>query len=77
MGMELRVLMPIARGHTFYEDWGYKFGRAGFGQSMEDWDAAVQGVGRVSLDMLMEMHRCNFAICSILDRYRMVCFVWR
>ncbi len=76
IGMELRVLLPIAYGHTFYGDWEYKFGRAGYGGHVEDWEAAVQALARMPLDTLTQIHRHNFAVCSIIDRYQAVCRLW-
>lgn len=72
MGMDLRVLLPAATGATFYGNWGFGFGRAGYGRRREDWDAAVATLATTPLSDIQTAYRNEFTTSAVLHRYQQV-----
>ena len=50
VGIDLRVLHPIAHGQTWYARWGYGFGRGTLNIPQAKWEAAVSKLHRARLD---------------------------
>eukprot|EP00210_Caulerpa_lentillifera_P004182 g3988.t1 len=70
-GMQLRVLLPIARRTTFYMKHGYEFGRGQFGVKQSDWIQAVNYLNQTSLqDLLVDFLGVDETIQRIILRYQ-------
>jgi hypothetical protein len=51
--LELRVLHPLAYGHTWYGQWGYTFGRGPYDLSEAGWTAALGAARHAPLSPLL------------------------
>lgn len=74
-GKDFKLLHACAFGSTWYGSYGYGFGRGPFGYTRADHAAAVQALGRFSLDEL----KADFAalprdegapVCRMVERYQ-------
>ncbi|GAB2277246.1 hypothetical protein Dimus_011953 [Dionaea muscipula] len=52
-GLEYRLLHGIARGHPWYGDWGYEFGRGSFALTAGTYREAVETLSKMPLSMFI------------------------
>ena len=57
--MDLRLLLGVAHGATWFGRWGYTFRAGSYGTSMEDYQKAVEQIGSLNLDRLMDTSEIN------------------
>ncbi|CAD7700355.1 unnamed protein product [Ostreobium quekettii] len=72
-GMLLRILHAAGHRRTWYGEWGYAFGRAGYNIQQADWQRAVEEVHGSSLAGLLQDFRAGGVderVVRIVERYK-------
>ncbi|KAI4299631.1 hypothetical protein L6164_033068 [Bauhinia variegata] len=71
--MDLRLLYGVAYGHSWFGRWGYRFCRGSFGVTDNNYNKAIEVLGSLELDKLMQdfsEKNCNKEIKQITRYYR-------
>lgn len=75
-GMLLRLLYPVATGHTWYGQFGYTFAQAGFNHTKSEWLQSIQYIRQQPLLEVLEDFRSMSAdpqafatLQSIVQKY--------
>jgi len=52
-GLDYRLLHAVQKGHPWYGNWGYEFGRGSFGTTHETYKRALQCLSKLRLDLVL------------------------
>lgn len=52
-GLDYRLLHAVQKGHPWYGNWGYEFGRGSFGTTHETYKTALQCLSKLRLDLVL------------------------
>ncbi|EEF42555.1 PHD finger protein At1g33420 [Ricinus communis] len=56
-GIEYRLLCAITKGHSWYGDWGYEFGRGSYALTSDSYNEAVKTISNVPLAPILFQRR--------------------
>ncbi|KAK6940383.1 Zinc finger, PHD-finger, partial [Dillenia turbinata] len=70
-GMEYRLLHSVAKGHTWYGNWGYKFGAGCYGLTLDDYNRALDSISTLPLSVfLFQGWRSQTLLKSVIEFYQ-------
>lgn len=68
--MELRLLLGVAHGVTWFGRWAYRFATGSYGIDYHLYDRAVHLLAHLNLDYLVSSNPSNHNLCRIVHSYR-------
>ncbi|KAK6937936.1 Zinc finger, PHD-finger [Dillenia turbinata] len=70
-GMEYRLLHSVAKGHTWYGNWGFKFGAGCYGLTLDDYNRALDTISSLPLSIfLFQGWRSQTRLKSVIAFYQ-------